>query len=85
MISVRQDLACYSCSLARLRSSFRILDNDNSEPGFGVLLLQSGPRFRSSFRILDNDKCEPGFGVLLLQFGQALFQLQDSAHFKDLD
>jgi hypothetical protein len=78
MISVSQDLAYYSSSLARFRSSFRILDNDKCEPGFGVLLLQPGPRFRSSFRILDNDKCEPGFGLLLLQFGQAPFQLQDS-------
>ncbi len=42
MISVSQGLACYSCSLARLRSSFRILDNDKCEQGFGVLLLQPG-------------------------------------------
>jgi hypothetical protein len=40
MISVSQDLARYSFSLARFRSSFRILANDKFEPGFGVLLLQ---------------------------------------------
>jgi hypothetical protein len=78
MISVRQDLAYYSCSLAKFRYSFRILDNDKCEPGFGVLLMQPGPRFRSSFSILDNDKCELGIGVLLLQPGQVPFQLQDS-------
>jgi hypothetical protein len=35
MINLSQDLACYSCSQARFRSSFRILDNDKCEPGFG--------------------------------------------------
>jgi hypothetical protein len=42
MISVSQDLACYCCSQARFHSSFRILDNDKCEPGFGVLLMQPG-------------------------------------------
>ncbi len=42
MIIVSQGLAFYSCSQAGIRSSFRILDNDKCEPGFGVLLLQPG-------------------------------------------
>jgi hypothetical protein len=47
MISVSQDLACYCCSQARFHSSFRILDNDKCEPGFGdqpdvSILLQPG-------------------------------------------
>ncbi len=42
MIIVSQVLAYYSCSQARFSSSFRILDNDKCEPGFGVLLLQPG-------------------------------------------
>ncbi len=79
MIIVSQGLAFYSCSQDGLRSSFRILDNDNSEPGFGTLLLQpSWAPFQLQNSTVDNDKCEPGFGVLLLKPGQVPFQLQDS-------
>ncbi len=76
----------------RFRSSFRILDNDKCDPGFGMLLLQPD---QAPFQLPDSAQFKDlttKYGkrlaeicVLLLQSGQAPFQLQNSARFKDLD